>query len=382
MIAVGKKDWNVQALRGLAAMLVVTLHAYNALDEHGFRVTIGTPYLADDFGAMGVDLFFVISGAMMALAIEREPHPAAFLLARFRRVVPMFWIAALTTTAIAWSLGKPPAPASLLNSATILPIFDHRVYHMPIPGVGWTLAFEGYFYLIVALALILPRAVRADAVAAILLAGAIIGWLLRPLSNPMLGIVCNPILLEFLLGFWSLRTARTPLVRCIGPWLAVLGGTALTLGALSGHPFASDPLSVFRCWSGLPRLLIWGMPAALLLIGVLGRKTGDTSPGPFVRLGDASYAIYLVHPALFLLPPLISPWHGPMASELLLAFSIGGAALAGLAVHAFVERPLLRRWRAQAASVTASASTVSPRSLTSAKPPSTRMRAVMLLGPE
>lgn len=340
-----ERDRNIQALRGLAAMLVVTLHAYNVLyfkARSSWIVAAIVP--ATQFGAMGVDLFFVISGAVMAMAIERDPRPGAFLSARFVRVVPLFWVSAVANFAVRVAGDDMPTPTALLNTLTILPIFDSGpVYSMPVPGVGWTLTFELWFYAIVAAALLLPKAARADAIAVVLLAGAAVGLMIVPITTPLLGVVCNPILIEFLLGFWAVRAARMAVVRTHGPLIAAAGAVLLTAGALHGYGFPSGPEAVIAAQTSLSRVLAWGLPSAMLVAGTIGRPAGR---GLFLgRLGDASYAIYLVHNALFAVIAAAWVWTGPLGSDLLFGVLMASAALAGLAAHRWIERRLLARLR-------------------------------------
>lgn len=341
----GAKDQNIQALRGLAAMLVVTLHACFVLIDRGYSSVIGgLPPLGTMFGAMGVDLFFVISGAMMAMAIERDPKPGAFLIARLCRVVPLFWLAAALSIGVKIFTHDAPRLPELLNSLTILPIFDRGLYDPPVPAVGWTLAYELYLYLIVGLALLLPSRVRADAIAAVLLCSAALGALFRPLT-PMAGIAFNPILLEFLLGFWALRTARTRVVRRYGLYLAALGGIVLTLGVVTGYDYSTFPQSVVAGESGMDRVVHWGGPSALIVIGVMGRSWAERPASALSRLGDASYSLYLVHPALFALVAWVWPWWSALGCYALVVTVMVMAPLASISVHERVEQPLLRHMR-------------------------------------
>jgi len=72
---------NVQALRGFAALLVVLGHTEYA--PPGMR----------PLGTFGVDIFFVISGFIMAMIVDRNPEK--FLLRRFVRILPLYWTATL-----------------------------------------------------------------------------------------------------------------------------------------------------------------------------------------------------------------------------------------------------------------------------------------------
>lgn len=88
---------NIQILRGVAALAVVLFH----LPTFGGRLDL--PGAPDAFlrnllasGAAGVDLFFVISGFIMAHVYARRPDgPGLFLLRRGLRIVPLYWMVTL-----------------------------------------------------------------------------------------------------------------------------------------------------------------------------------------------------------------------------------------------------------------------------------------------
>ena len=339
---VTNKDQRIQALRGLAAMLIVVLHARATLDALGLPLFALARFVpANGFGAFGVDLFFVISGAVIGMALERDNAPRSFLRARFLRVVPLFWLTATVTIALSIALGRTMTIQGLANSITILPLFDSGVVHPPIPSVGWTLAFELFFYAIVAAAFALPMRRRFDAVLAALMLGALIGMTMRPVLVPILGIACNAMLLEFALGLLVLRAARHPLAARYAPLLVVLGAGVLLYSAAIGFGIPSAPQAVVAGQTSAARVLAWGLPSALLLAGLLAHPDRMRANGPLPRLGNASYALYLVHAPVMMVLPLIWPRAG--SNDLLLLTLVLVATLAGLAAHRWVEKPLLAR---------------------------------------
>ena len=83
---------NIQALRALAALLVVFVHLGKLLGG------INIP----PFGHAGVDIFFVISGFIMIYTtIDRQPSPWTFVSHRLARITPIYWTVTLTVFAIA-----------------------------------------------------------------------------------------------------------------------------------------------------------------------------------------------------------------------------------------------------------------------------------------
>jgi exopolysaccharide production protein ExoZ len=86
----------IQALRAVAALLVVLIHAFETWGE---RVDPAAPGLSWENGAAGVDIFFIISGFVMVISARRLiDQPGAwliFLRHRIVRIVPLYWL--LTT---------------------------------------------------------------------------------------------------------------------------------------------------------------------------------------------------------------------------------------------------------------------------------------------
>lgn len=327
-------------------MLVVILHAYATLNALERSAPLMSHFVPDNgFGAFGVDLFFVISGAVMGMALERGTSPGPFLRARFARVVPLFWLAAIATIALNLLLGKPLAIESLANSVTILPLLDSGVINPPLPSVGWTLAFELYFYLIVALALYLPKRLRFEAVLAALMLCALIGELTQPVLVPILGISCNALLLEFALGLLALRAARNPLVRRYALSMSAMGISPLLYSMIFGFGFSGAPQAAVAGQTSVARMLAWGLPSALLLSGLLARPDRMRANNVLARFGDASYSIYLVHTSVMMVVPLIWP---PIAgNDLLFIALVVSSGLTGLIAHRWIEQPLLDRLRAK-----------------------------------
>ena len=99
----------VQALRGVAALLVVAYHAVNTWSLHALDSTAGKVW---PNGSAGVDIFFVISGLVMVLSADRlAGRPDAwrtFARQRIVRIVPLYWV--MTTAKVAAVLAVLPSP--------------------------------------------------------------------------------------------------------------------------------------------------------------------------------------------------------------------------------------------------------------------------------
>ncbi len=348
----------IQILRALAALMVVWHHARHEADllaGRGAGATLDPGTFLPWWG--GVDLFFVISGLVIVLAGDRlfgQPDGRRrFLAHRVARVVPLYWLVSLAYLALALLrpdlLGEAAAlvhdPGALLAGFLFWPAARPDGTIQPLYGLGWTLNYEAFFYGLFAVGLGFGRrgAVAWLVLALLLLVAA--GALLPGLPLPV-RYWANPIVLEFAAGAGLALAYRSG----FRPPLPVRAGLAI-LGAL-GLVLAARALAGLGEADGFLRPLLVGIPAALLVAAALGPERGAAQvarlPAPvrgLTILGDASYALYLVHPfALRLvregllrlgLAPVLHPWGG-------MVLMLAGSVAAALLVHRLVERPLTR----------------------------------------
>ncbi|MCA8897615.1 MAG: acyltransferase [Hyphomonas sp.] len=332
----------IQVLRGLAALAVALFHFHTVERLYGPDALV--PQFAE-YGRAGVDLFFVISGFIMVRVAGRAmPGPVSagnFLAKRMLRIYPPYWVATLGVLAV-WIgsghryfgsfAGEAPDIAA---SLALLPQARE-----PILNVGWTLVHEMYFYIVFALLLLAPVRWRGwlglGWLAVILGAGAT-GF--SP-SSPAGQIVLHPLTLEFILGagiavirprFIGNRAAQVAGVLA-ALWFA---GAVMTLGPAPEEAGFAD---------GWRRAACFGPAAAALVFAVAGPSERPRWPRPLVALGDASFALYLIHLPLFAVLGIV--W-GRFAGPGLLdnAFACLGfvsvAIIAAFAFYRLVEQPML-----------------------------------------
>ncbi|MGI4977887.1 MAG: acyltransferase family protein [Janthinobacterium lividum] len=349
------RQWcSMQALRGVAALMVVAFHAleqwHEAHPTHGPQRPDAWPGAvpaagpAWPNGAAGVDLFFVISGVVMIAASARLAGRAdgwrVFLCRRAERIVPLYWLATAAKLALALcvpSLARHTRPdwVNTACSFLFLPAANAAGEIRPVLPAGWTLSFEMLFYLVFAAGLALrPRDGLRGVVLRVVLPALLVlslAGLARAPGWPAVAVLADPLVLEFgagaMLGLWVLhptgKPARAP--------AAILGLVLLAIAAA---------LALVWLPAGTPwwRALDWGGPATLLVAALLALERRGTVrwPHALLRLGDASYAIYLAHG--FVLGGLAA-LHLP-AAWTLLAAAMALSTAAGLAVHGGIERPI------------------------------------------
>ncbi|HYG27483.1 MAG TPA: acyltransferase [Caulobacteraceae bacterium] len=331
---------NVQALRALAALMVVLVHL-----EFFAEQLVGDAALFA-WGHAGVDLFFVISGFIMVYTTAGRPvTPQGFFGQRLARVVPLYWLVTLAVFAIA--LVAPQLmqatradPVDLLKSLAFIPFEKSNGLTQPIAFVGWTLNYEMAFYALFALALLARRRIVGILLLmAVLAAAALLGAVLRP-DDVFVEFYTEPIVLEFALGMGlGLLWRRLP---------AGGGLYLLALAPLFALIFAAPFL-----WPGVDRAFAAGLPAFGIVLAALAlEKAGRTADAGWVqRLGDASYAIYLTHFFVTQAGVKVSEMLGLEGAALAWAMLVTLAAViaVGLAVHLLVERPIARLLRGRRA---------------------------------
>ncbi len=147
----------LDALRGVAVLMVLAFHYTTRFAQlHPELAWGGFP-----LGYYGVELFFVISGFVIIMTLDRSERPMDFVVARFSRLYPAFWTAVLLTSLVLWLAGgrmEAPSPGRIAANLTMLQEF----FGVPsVDGVYWTLEVELLFYalaLAVFSAGLLPRA--------------------------------------------------------------------------------------------------------------------------------------------------------------------------------------------------------------------------------
>lgn len=336
----------LQGVRGVAALLVVIDHAgYTLAEKAGASVNLA--FFAA-LGNLGVATFFVISGAVMAMAHGRDfATPGAsqrFALRRFGRIAPLYWLTTLIYFAKLKAEGAANDMGGLVLSILFVPHqepgapFGHPVY-----GLGWTLQYEIVFYLVFAAALFLER-VRGF----VLIAAAFVAWSTLAAAG-MLGpesaapaYLGRSIILYFVAGLalGALRDAGAISSRAQLGFLPTLAGALVMLWGAALLALLKPDVTLLVAGSAMPVVAV-----AFCML----ERPGAAPSGKLARIavagGDATYSIYLTHS--FIVGPL-----GRMAASLapstlpwlFCAACVIIAAPAGWLVYRQVEKPLLRLW--------------------------------------
>ncbi len=92
----------LDALRGLAVLSVVAFH-YTTFyqQEQGHLQPLGFGFPAGNYG---VHLFFLISGFVIFMSLERTRSAMDFAVSRFSRLFPAYWAAMAITAAVVYTI--------------------------------------------------------------------------------------------------------------------------------------------------------------------------------------------------------------------------------------------------------------------------------------
>jgi peptidoglycan/LPS O-acetylase OafA/YrhL len=344
---------SIQACRAVAALLVLFFHlgANLAKDKYFGEVAEPLQRLFVFGGAAGVAFFFVRGGVIIVLIPGRDiGHPAQlwpYLRKRLVRIYPTYLLifAAVYGAALLVPSLRDAMPTDigvLVKSLLLLPQ-DPAVVGgtgAPVIVVAWSLQYELVFYAAIALAIVHPALCAAAVVA---LAGCAAWAALGGTSQFPVSFFANELMLLFAMGVCAALLVR-------GTWRLVSPGRVAALATA-----AFFVIGAWAVWRNDPHNpwfnLGYGLFGAVAIVALTQAERAQ--PARFASrtmalLGDASYALYLIHfPLIAVLCKLVVALglRGRAGSGV--AFVAIGIAcvLASVAFHLAIERPILRRMR-------------------------------------
>lgn len=304
---------DIELLRGFAVLLVVVHHAQSNL------ISWTTPALTRFYsyfgGWVGVDLFFAVSGFVIARSLvprlHAQPDGAAarretlsFWMRRAWRLLPSAWLWLLVILLATLTFNSSGVFGSLeanleASVAAVLQVANIRFaqafmqWEYGSSFVYWSLALEEQFYLLFPLLILLSRRWLPY-----VLFGLVALQLFSPRSVMLMMFRTDALALGVLIALWSAQ----PSYRRLQPALLArrgLGVGVLLVLLLCLCALGSEPLTMFSMRIGAIALL------AAALVWIASYDQNFLWPdGAFKRLmiwfGTRSYAIYLIHiPAFF-----------------------------------------------------------------------------------
>lgn len=281
---------SIQALRGISALFIILEHVR---------------FL--NCGAFGVDIFFCISGFMIMYSTHKSC--AGFLRKRLIRILPLYYLMTLGTYLLlllfpAMFAQSTAKPEFLIKSLLFIPFDIGNGILQPIMRIGWTVNCEIFFYLIFFVALHISHRYRG-LICSLMLGGIVLVTTLLPAAVtdacPPLRFYGDSVMLEFVLGILSYYAARgiyaTFQANRLPRMISIL---SLCIAACIFVLLVATKPGINIL--GYRRFVFWGIPAMLLVLFVFTAGLWLKMPRPFVRLGDMSFSVYLMHyyPVMFL----------------------------------------------------------------------------------
>lgn len=323
---------DIQALRGLAILLVVLYHAMPGILKAGY---------------LGVDIFFVVSGYLITRIVQSDIQLGKFSFSRFyfrraKRLLPaayvVFGITALASGAFLTSVEMSDFIKQFIGAITFTGnialwlqtgYFESAAHLKPLLHV-WSLSIEEQYYLLLPAALVLvPRRFWIPGMALLLVGSLGLCLVLGPIM---------PGAVFYLLPTrgWELAIGSLGALALddseIGDMLARLFWPALLSLVLVPliPPGASYP--------GLDAVIICAATLIVILRGHPRLNTG-LLPDAMAKVGNFSYSLYLVH------WPLLAYANNAYVSEVPVEVRIGLLALSfalGYLLYRYVEFPARR----------------------------------------
>ena len=318
---------NIQLLRAVAAIMVCICHSTGQWGKvNPFLMKYGV-----SLGFTGVDLFFVISGFVITSValrgLESEPViPAVkkYSFNRVARIFPIYWIVLVVASVLSLLTTGSPTEGSKVTFLELVTLTGTS----PALAVAWTLRYEVLFYAIIALTMFLGRdRFLRTVIAVFALYGA--GAVGYSALNAGKSFMWNPIVLDFLWGAIVFLAVKQGTPRS-GAKATFIGAILLAIGT---YMMMYDP------WQHvIARPFYLGLPAAILLYGMIGLEKSWSAGKTWVLLGDASYSIYLWHGAFFHQIRIleIKPYPSLIAGAVSVAFMVGFGVLS----YKYIEAPI------------------------------------------
>lgn len=354
----------IQLLRGLTACLVVLAHVNLVMghaDQYGATLL---PVRLSGMFAVGV--FFAISGFIIAVvsldsAWRGSISRLHYFSKRFIRIVPFMWLCIIGYNLLSAAGTRQIEWAPFLRALSLWPVGELK------PNVVWSLQHEALFYLLFALSFLgarrRPWLLALWFIAPILYAGFLAtGLWPGPIRQQPFVDLANLVLLGgfsganlqfgvgFLLGLAYLKHGPqgAPLFNRPMPTIGVI---LILLVACAMVEWTDFPIR------GLGRMIAWSLMAGgILWSGII--MAAPKKPGLGFRLamllGDASFAIYLVHSAVLMVALAITHRFSSIAYTfpgITLAAIVCLCVVVGVITHLLVERPLIG-WLARGRRVT------------------------------
>ncbi len=321
----------LDVFRGLAAMAVVLYHyTYN------FKVIFPdtnyeAPFVLNHFN-LGIELFFIISGYVIYLTVDRNNQARHFIISRFSRLFPAYWVSVMLAWGLAQTLNIPELKTPFKDFLWNLTMFQSfpKIHVLLVQKVYWTLGAELCFYMFV-------------------LAGLITGLYRKPLI-----IIPGLMILMLVVNFIYLHHGM-PYYMPVYQYLFLYNSLPLFCFGILMYLFKKGESKYLVTVNILLCMLAYAMVkdragiiavslfAIMILLYIKGWLTWIVNPVT-VFFGTISYSLYLIHQNLGYVLLLKLSGCG-LNSNLALTITIAVAILLATLITYTIEKPGMRAIR-------------------------------------
>jgi peptidoglycan/LPS O-acetylase OafA/YrhL len=257
-------------------------------------------------GGFGVDIFFVISGFVIAFMVSKDTNN--FFIKRFLRITPLYIIATLTM-----ALACIIFPDKINHAVSNFPAFIKSIFFIPykietkfepsgpILGQGWTLNYEMFFYLVMAICIAFVKnknylgKICALVLAAIFAALNIIDsdvFLLKYYQDSLFPEFIYGIVLYYLYEYFRKKNKDYFLIKN-----AIINSALFGIIAIGSFIYLVGD-GIYNWHIIKNRNIYCGIPSLVLVLAFLNLET-QIKKNKFINIcmdiGDASYVLYLFH---------------------------------------------------------------------------------------
>lgn len=311
---------DIQILRGIAVILVVLFHLNTRFFENGY---------------LGVDVFFVISGFLMAKLYDRGTK-TEFYLKRIDRLLPAYSVTVMAVLIAGYLVTIPVDFNQLyrqaISSGLLIPnfhywnqnsYFDKSAFN-PLLNL-WSLGVEAQFYLVVPL--VFPFLRRSRVLTALILLLSFCLCVGVQTVSPKTSFFLLPFRVwEFLIGAWIAWFALSPDTGRKGGEITRYALIAVLIVSILVIPLQPESRAIVLGHPGFTALWVCLVTSAIIYFGMPAGFVASILGRTVSRIGDYSYSIYLVH------FPIIVLWNYT---------EFGGTTLGLREAHHFILIPLI-----------------------------------------
>ncbi len=333
MAAAKERFYEVDLARFIAAFMVLLFHfTFRATAADGYH-SLPFPVLGPIFryGYLGVDFFFIISGFVILLTASFKT-PKAFVVSRFVRLYPNYWVGCLLTFLALTAFPMDAFPVSVPQFLVNLTMLQSFLGVSHIDSVYWSLVVELKFYLLTFIVMVLGLLRFVPVL--------LFGWM--GLSLWQTHGVPIPYISFFFIPEWSsyfIAGCVFYLVRRDGmrAWHAVLLLLCLYLSLRMGFHLGEE-LAV-KYGHEFHRTAIGGHIVVFYLFFLLFslRRLGWLSHPRWMTIGALTYPLYLVHQRIGYMA--ISRLEGTLPPYVILTLVTAAMLLVSWIMHRYFERP-------------------------------------------